>query len=289
MSALTSLLKIESQSEISTCGFKITLTKKQQQEYKKAREALSQNKDLQSAYENIKIKKDLTKVVSGMENEIKYIETYVDDLYLKMINILSFWGYVVNPKDGRLDASHIRQKGIIAAQINECNPIILTEIIDGDYLGGMTPAEIISFLSIFTEPIKADIKYESTVLNFTGTPPIHSKIKELTEMINEMQNNEKEIFCNTDDFTKWNISFSYIDIAYKWASGEPVYDILVMLQNMEEYEGNFVKNMLKISNIVNDIQCICKLAGKVEILPALEKVDSLILRDIVSVNSLYLS
>jgi superfamily II RNA helicase len=73
-----------------------------------------------------------------------------------------------------------------------------------------------------------------------------------------------------------------------WAKGASVKTTLEYLYNLEEYEGNFVKNMLKVCNIINDIQCVCKMIGKVELLQILENTETLILRDIVTVTSLYL-
>ena len=54
-------------------------------------------------------------------------------------------------------------------------------------------------------------------------------------------------------------------------------------------KGIFIRNVLKISNIGHDIISLCKITGKLELLPTLEKIDQLIVRDIVSVTSLYCS
>jgi superfamily II RNA helicase len=103
-----------------------------------------------------------------------------------------------------------------------------------------------------------------------------------------MQKDEEDVIGQSTDFsTDWRISTDYIDIAYKWGKGEPVLEILNMLGVRGEYEGNFVKNMLKVSNIIHDVLSICKMIGKVEMLPILEKIDGVIMRDIVSINSLY--
>ncbi len=64
--------------------------------------------------------------------------------------------------------------------------------------------------------------------------------------------------------------------------------ILVKLTEMGEYEGNFVKNMLKIYNIICNIKVICNILKQYELLQKLEDADKLILKDIVNVNSLYL-
>jgi hypothetical protein len=55
------------------------------------------------------------------------------------------------------------------------------------------------------------------------------------------------------------------------------------------YEGNFVKHMLKINNMIHTVKCLVVICNKLELLPVLEKTEGLLLRDIVNVNSLYLS
>jgi hypothetical protein len=64
--------------------------------------------------------------------------------------------------------------------------------------------------------------------------------------------------------------------------------ILVKLTEMGEYEGNFVKNMLKIYNIICNIKIICNISKQYDLLQKLEDTDKLLLKDIVNVNSLYL-
>ena len=44
----------------------------------------------------------------------------------------------------------------------------------------------------------------------------------------------------------WETTDGYIDITYEWANGADMGIIIGYLNEMEEYEGNFVKNMLKI-------------------------------------------
>jgi len=55
--------------------------------------------------------------------------------------------------------------------------------------------------------------------------------------------------------------------------------------NMNNF--NIIIAFPKLYNIVNDFIDICNKIGKVELLPKLEKIPQLIIRDIVNLNSLY--
>lgn len=74
-----------------------------------------------------------------------------------------------------------------------------------------------------------------------------------------------------------------------WLNNSSKKDILIFLyDNMGEYEGSFVRNMLKLSNIINNIINISLLINNINLNNKLKDASSLILKDIVNVNSLYL-
>ena len=54
------------------------------------------------------------------------------------------------------------------------------------------------------------------------------------------------------------------------------------------YEGNFVKNIMKIYNICNEIIYISEIIGNSTLIEKLQNLESKVLRDIVSFDSIYL-
>ena len=56
---------------------------------------------------------------------------------------------------------------------------------------------------------------------------------------------------------------------------------------LEMYEGNFVRNITKVLNICNEIIHIGELIGKTELVEKLQTVESLVIRDVVTFNSIY--
>lgn len=276
------------QSDMFGFGVTVTLPKKEQQEFQKLTKMLSVN-DFKSIYDKKKQLDGLCNSLKILESDIFKYESYVSDFCCKLKNLLYKWEYITTCDDVDLNSSHVNVKGVIAGNINECNPIILTEIICEGLLDDLSLEEIIGFLSIFTEPIKTSHDFDKNELtSFDGTGKIKFALSKILNIINIKQSDEDKIFGVGNNVTDWKISTDYIDIAYAWGRGECLGNILGQLDELEEYEGNFVKNMLKISNIINDVQSICKMIGKNELLPVLENSDNLILRDIVSVTSLYL-
>ena len=150
----------------------------------------------------------------------------------------------------------------------------------------MSPNEIVGLLAIFTEPIKSEA-VDSIVRKSEGTIEINLRLESIENLIQGYKKNEEEIFGN--NFVDWSLSYSYVDIALLWTNGISTQDMILVLQNYGEYEGQFVKNMTRVYNIINDIVCICKMTGQIDMLPNLTNASNLVIRDIVNANSLYLS
>ena len=274
------------ESDMFGTGFTVTLPKKQQQEYNKLCQSKITNSNFKQIYDNKKKLSDLNSTLITINDNISAYELYVENFCKKIINILEKWGYITTTNNL---IQNVNIKGIIAANINECNSIILTEMICEGYFDNLSLEEIIGLLSIFTEPIKTTNNFDYNQIEcFETTTKLKQSIEKLFDMINSKQHDEDKEFGVGYGITNWNISTDYVEIAYQWGKGDSVGNILNKLEELEEYEGNFVKNMLKISNIINDIQSICKMIGKNELLPVLENSDNVILRDIVGVTSLYL-
>lgn len=280
ISDLESLIELENKSNSYIGSFKVVLSKDQQKKLKKLESVIKANPKLNSLRKHVVQLDEINKEIKILSHEINTLSSYMDFLSHKNLSLLELWGYTqdTNPT----------VKGIIASQINECNSIILTELIvsESNYLAGLSPQEIVGLISIFTEPIKSET-IDGTCRKHTGTELINNIVNDLEVLIEKYKKDETQILGST--FVDWTLSKSYIDIALAWANGAETTTIASILSEYGEYEGQFVKNMTRIYNIINDIGCICKMTGKIDFLPNLDSAAKLIIRDIVNVNSLYLS
>lgn len=193
-------------------------------------------------------------------------QTFIDNTLLAIKNLLAEHNFI--------DDS-ILKKGVIAAQINECNSLLLTEMIISGFFDDLTAPEIVGLLALFIDEGE-DISFE----NIGGTPKLKHYISDLTVIINEyIQSEYKCGIEGNEDF--WLIKFGFVDIAYKWAIGEDI-------QTDGLYVGNFIRSMIKINNIAKDLKYLFEIAGNISVIPVLEQIEPLIMRDYVTVNSLYL-
>ena len=71
-----------------------------------------------------------------------------------------------------------------------------------------------------------------------------------------------------------------------WASGEYFEQAFSLLDGIEC--GSFIKNIIRLNNIVNDLICLAHVCNNLELIPILREIEPLIIRDNVTIGSLYL-
>ncbi|MCJ7637460.1 MAG: hypothetical protein MUO21_08230, partial [Nitrososphaeraceae archaeon] len=213
-------------------------------------------------------------------HEIDFNETYIDYYVGKISNMLISDGYMVKDDKGY---NKVTLKGTIASKIGDCNPILLTELILGGYFNTLIEEEIAAVLSIFLDTKVEGIE-EVTDLNINHIKVpncIKDIIKELKIVSNKYLDFEEanELFLNID----WNIYLSMMEVTYKWASGIEFKDL-----NIGTFEGNFVKDMIKITSICQTVEQIAEMLKDNELVVKIKKLETILMRDIVSIDSLYI-
>jgi superfamily II RNA helicase len=260
-------LYLENIGKDDSYGFAISLSKSQQKELKTLK--TKNNVEAYKLYQKIKILKD--KKIE-LENKISNTDLYATYIMESANSILLEKSYIKSSTD-------IDIFGRCALQCNECNSILLIEMLKNGLFDNAELEEIVALLSIFVQFKKdLDTNYRSI---------FNQKFNQIKSIVNEWENLEKKYnYTSRKDF--WLIDESYIDITYNWAKGESMGNIIAELNSMSEYEGNFVKNMLKIYNIAVNFKKQCMILDRIDIIVKMEDLDKKILRDIVNVNSLYL-
>lgn len=277
---ITNCSKIYSQENKNLLGgnldILIKLTPKQRKDMDKLKKSVPEQ--VYTEYKLIKEYEDDYKICKNIiEEENNYIKTNTDKIY----NILEKKGFLTNNNE-------LTVKGIIASLVNDCNGILLAEIISNNMLNNLDTKEIISLVSIFTNvPVTDnDVVYKSKHLN--------DEYQNIVKIADSYYQLEKENRMYIDE-EYWTITNKYIDLTYDWVNTDEKTNfedlrknMLLYLGEINEYEGNFVRNMLKIYNILNNIKSLCNILKYFELVQKLEMVDTLLLKDIVNVNSLYL-
>ena len=264
----------------------IMLTRKQQKEKGKLMQQLSKNSDFKKKYEKYHEYQEYKNNMLNIENYINNINGYVDNESTRLIKFLQNFGYIstVDKPPQELTSEDVTMKGIVAAQINECNSLILTEMITQNVFHDLTSEEIIALLGIFIDDIKPTERRE--FFDVECSSQVKNRLSKVHQIIESFISVEKSLEIDVHKYGYLDIYYDYVDVGYRWAMGDSIGQILKMI---DVYEGNFIRSMLKINSIAHDLACLCVIYGDLKIIPQLEEVEGKIVRDIVTVTSLYLA
>ena len=109
-------------------------------------------------------------------------------------------------------------------------------------------------------------------------------LKYINSIIYKLSNSEnyRQLYIDTN----WNINTDLMDATYEWLSDVSFNDI-VSKYNL--YEGNLIKDFIKIYNLSANIVTISKFLNKPKLEIQANKVMDSILKDVVTVESLYVN
>ena len=229
--------------------------------------------------------KEYLKVV----NNLKYKEEYINFLSThskkeceKMINFMYQFKYL-SKNTFPISKNDVTIKGLMASQIHECNPILLTELIYQRILNGLTSSEIAAILAIFIQDVKSNEII--TINSVKCSEHVVFALHKIKELIDQFIKCEITLGIGLHSYDYWIIYYNHIDVVYCWSSG---HDISKVQSIMEIYEGNFIRNILKVYNLVQNIKSLCKMCNNLELIPKMNELDGKLMRDIVNVDSLYI-
>ncbi len=227
-----------------------------------------------------------------LSRELKYYESIVENNLLKELNFLLKHKYItVDGEINRIDmwdlnVDNITVKGILASQIHEINPILLTEIVTSEILKtDITPQELIAILAVFLETRSIDDSWEKPDISKIGlgdtAVDIIYNILDTANYFGESEYNDFKL----DLGTQYEIFDTMISIAFNWANGMEFREIIT---KMPIFEGNFIKDMIKINNILMELETASEIVENIKLYQLCQEAKLLIIRDVVNIDSLYL-
>lgn len=283
-------------SGVEFLGYTVRKNNKQLKKEAVLKKKLESIPDFEKKYDQIKEYLDCTKELKSLKSQKDSHEHQIETESERLMMILNDHGFVdLTDCSGINDVTkdNITPYGIIAAQINECNSLLLASMLmydvnqDTDCMFyGLTPAELTALLSIFTLDIRPDQRV--SVGDIVGTPNIKDRISKIKKLVDKFIATESYYKVSNEEF--WDISCDYVDSVHGWISGEPFLACL----NKVGYEdgmvgsGSFIKNLIRLNNVVRDLIALCKVCNNTKLLPVLEEIEPLLIRDEVTVKSLYI-
>lgn len=175
--------------------------------------------------------------------------------------------------------------GKIISEINECNPFLLGNILFHNNINKLEFAEIVALCSIFINEHKSKDSVYITDLNCSNT--CKEILYYLENYIKKYKTDESNL-NNTLPYPywlNWDIDLGMFNSILLWANNFSWYDI-VKYNNI--FQGNFIKTILRIINILKNINNIAIIFNNIYLINILTDYETKLIRDIVISDSLYI-
>lgn len=251
-------------------------------------------KEIADIEENNKFLEKDVGVYNEYLNNYQKLEQYKHDLtattnYLNIqinntLDILRTNAFIVYHNDSIM----LTNKGKYACNLQEIHSLALCDLlIESNYFQDYDIYALAGLFSCFTS-ITVDDKLK--LLN----PPISNNVELILNITNKMEYYfDEETKKEVDPGIEYHIHYNIIEEITDWCKAETEEEcksIINKLQtNKNIFLGEFIKAILKINNISNELEKICILDNNVELLHKLTKLSELTLKFIATNQSLYIN
>ena len=212
-------------------------------------------------------------------------ENTIDTNIKNVIDFLEKTEYITKGED---KGYSLTIKGRISTSLREVHCLVFSELIALNKLKQFTPNELVGLLSCFTNITVPEDK-RSVLPN-----SVNPKVKECIILITDMYQSQMDLELQNNINTGFDYSMHYelIDYAIKWCECTNDIECKLLLQQMhlekDIFLGEFVKAILKINNIVAEMEIIAEYMGDIEFLSVLKAVPQLTLKYVATNQSLYI-
>lgn len=267
--------------------------------------------EIESSSKQFKGQLEQYKTLLTLKVEIRQNEEYLDILshhfhnnFDNVVRFLQQYDYVkeehcddienceVNDNHNHTSRSKvvIQEKGGIATFIQETHCLAFTDfLIKEHFLSNYNSYEIAALLSCFANiRVKEDKKIHDVSYLTTNTG-LNKTLQSLSTIYNGYM--DEELSSGISHSDNLNYLFEFVNPILDWCEAEDEKSCKDIIKKCEfEYEtfpGEFVKAILKINNIVNEMKNVAEYTGNVELLHKLTLIPDLTLKFVATNQSLY--
>ena len=243
------------------------------------------NRFIKDDIEHLLAIKNIEESIQKNDTDKDYTLSYVDNNANNVAQFLAEQGFVDTQYE-------ITEKGKIASQIQEAHPLALAHVIlESNYFEHFSPSQIASLLSCFTN---INVNDEVKIFNTSSTclqDPVPCYTDKLDNILKQYYDSEYKII-QQDIGTDYTFHRDLQENIFKWCNATNEVECKEIIQNMKVTQnislGDFVKAILKINNIVQEIEKICEMTSNVCALEKMQGISALLLKYVASNISLYL-
>jgi superfamily II RNA helicase len=261
---------------------------------KKRKEIDKQIENIKDNYVNIEFDKikvekfnKILQVVDDLQLEYNRVEKFIDINVDKIINVLYEDGFIQKQTINDSNLVSLTLKGKFACQLRETHCLIFSELFEENIFDNLTSIQIVMLFSCLTNiVVKDDLKDYIPKIKDNTTKDILFKVRNMYDKFLV-----KETQLNINSGLDYTFHFDLLNYLEKWCYSENVTDCKQILHELENdkgiFLGEFVKAILKITNIGNELEKLSEMTGNMSLLSKLKDIPNMLLKYVVTNQSLY--
>lgn len=258
----------------------------------KIRKQIQRNiEEIENSSKQFKYELEIYKSIKDIENKIQENKEYIKDLKNRFNNdfnnIITFL-----QKNNFIDEeNNIKEKGILAINIQETHCLAFIEFLEQyNYFENFSASELAAILSCFANiRIKEDYKIFD-VKNLTNNNVFNTALMSIKNILEKYEDQEYYFNIYTNESPCY--LFELVNPVLNWCNSNDEIECKKIIKQCEyDYEiftGEFVKALLKINNMVNEMELIAEYTGNISFLHKLREIPELTLKFIATNQSLYI-
>ncbi len=226
--------------------------------------------------------KELDKQKQVSEEYLRDLEA-IEDTIIPKCQFLKEIGYLENDNPETMENKDLTLKGILATEINEGHQILMTELYTKELAHNLSGEELVATLSCFLSEKEADEPVHLNTLSVSEN--IRKTLFEIKQISEEFSKKEFIVTGPNASEKYWKIGFEPVEPMLRWIQGD---NASVICQEYGIFEGNFIRNVMKMGNILDEWLSLATYCQHTEQVDKIIQVKSSLIRDIVISDSLYL-
>ena len=240
-------------------------------------------------FDKIKVEKynEKIKLIDNLQENYNFVEKFIDMNVEKIINLLYENEFILKDTASGSNNITLSLKGKVASQLRECHCLVFSQLFEEKIFDELPTIELIMLLSCLTNIVVKDelrdyipkITNERLKVYLFKTRNMYDKYSNL------------ELQLNINPGMDYTFHFDLLNYIEKWCGCENVEGckqvICELAANKEIFLGEFVKSLLKITNICSEFEKIAEITNNMMLLSKLKEVPIMLLKYVVTNQSLY--
>ena len=169
--------------------------------------------------------------------------------------------------------------GTAATEVNEGHPILMAKLFASGAMKGLDADDTLTVLAAFLEGDGG------SPARFNIPKVCLDALYEADRIAAECSTRERVCGVVSPD-SYWNLSTKWIEPIRRWLTEDT--DIATLCAEYEVFEGNFMRSLMKMANLLEEWRSLATLAADTETLETLRGVEERLMRGVAVCDSLYL-